>query len=255
MSMPDPFDATHPGHPQGTPWGFWATLGIGLGIAIYWLILQSIAAVGLLFVIDSNTFHDEAALIESLGNSGDVLAASTIAGACLATPCIVLMMFLRKTYPLRDYLGIRRFRMAQLFSWMGILLLVMLAGDGFTKFVMHQPVIPESMVTIYGNTDNHPLLWLALIVAAPVFEEVFFRGFLLEGFRHTRLGSVGAVLLTSGIWALIHQQYDGHFLFFLFLVGILLGMAKLRTGSIVFVTLLHAFNNIVATLQVDFFTP
>lgn len=249
--MPNSFNATHPGYTPGTPWGFWATIGLGTGIALYWLIAQSVAAVGLLFVIDSSIFQDHASLMESLTNSGDTLAVATICGAFLTTPLILLMMFLRSSYPLRDYLGMRRFRVSQLLPWMGITFLVMLAGDGFTKYVMHRPVVPESMATIYQNTNHYTLLWIALVVAAPVFEELFFRGFLLEGFRHTRMGATGAVLLTSVIWTVIHAQYEGYQLMFLFLVGILLCIAKLRTGSIVLVTLLHAFNNIIATLQMS----
>ena len=46
----------------------------------------------------------------------------------------------------------------------------------------------------------------------PVFEELFFRGFLLEGFRRTFLGTTGAVVLTSLLWAVIHTQYDLYYM-------------------------------------------
>jgi len=41
-----------------------------------------------------------------------------------------------------------------------------------------------------------------------LFEELFFRGFLFRGLSSSFMGPVGAVLVTSALWALIHTQYD-----------------------------------------------
>jgi len=53
-----------------------------------------------------------------------------------------------------------------------------------------------------------PLFGIAAVVFAPLFEEGFFRGFLFVGFKQSRLGSFGTILITSAAWAALHIQYD-----------------------------------------------
>ena len=90
---------------------------------------------------------------------------------------------------------------------------------------------------------------MALIVAAPLGEEFLFRGFLLEGFRHPWLGTFGAVLLTSVLWAALHMQYVYFGIVMILAVGIFLGYCRLKTGSLWLCIWLHAFMNLVATVE------
>ena len=76
-----------------------------------------------------------------------------------------------------------------------------------------------------------------------------FRGFLLEGFRRSRLGPAGAVLLTSLIWTVLHAQYGLYELTHIFLLGIILGAARLSTGSVKVPMALHAVVNLIATIE------
>jgi uncharacterized protein len=88
------------------------------------------------------------------------------------------------------------------------------------------------MVHVYETASVAPLLWVALIAAAPLFEEVFFRGFLFEGFQHSKLGPIGTVWLTSLGWTVLHLQYGTYELGTIFVLGILFGVARLKTRSI-----------------------
>jgi membrane protease YdiL (CAAX protease family) len=106
------------------------------------------------------------------------------------------------------------------------------------------------MVNIYNTSVWPPLLWLALVIFTPALEETFFRGFLFEGFRQSRIGVIGAIGLTTLIWAALHVQYDIYGMFIIFIMGILLGIARFKTGSLWSSLLMHAFFNFVATLQV-----
>ena len=56
-------------------------------------------------------------------------------------------------------------------------------------------------------------------------------------------------LLTALIWALIHVQYSAYEIAIIFIMGIMLGIVRLRTGSLWSAILMHAFMNFVATLQ------
>lgn len=90
-------------------------------------------------------------------------------------------------------------------------------------------------------------------VAAPVFEELFFRGFFFRGIQQSRLGNVGAVLITSFFWSIIHVQYDLPLIIWIFLLGILLGIARARSNSTYLTIALHALLNLIATIQIEVF--
>ena len=94
-----------------------------------------------------------------------------------------------------------------------------------------------------------PVLVVALLVAAPVVEEVFFRGFLFKGLAASAVGAGGAILLTSLLWAGIHLQYDVYGKGLIFTVGLFLGVVRWRTGSVTLTVMLHGMINAVATTQ------
>ena len=77
-----------------------------------------------------------------------------------------------------------------------------------------------------------------------------FRGFLFQGLMCSRLGPTGAVLLTSLLWAVIHLQYGPVEITFIFLLGVVLGCIRLKTGSIWTPFLVHAVSNLIATVEV-----
>jgi membrane protease YdiL (CAAX protease family) len=88
------------------------------------------------------------------------------------------------------------------------------------------------------------------VVAAPLYEETFFRGFMFRGIRQSRLGATGALLITAAVWALMHVQYDAFTVAQIFAGGILLGAARLKTGSIYTTLAMHALWGLVATIEI-----
>ena len=88
-----------------------------------------------------------------------------------------------------------------------------------------------------------------MIVAAPLFEEIFFRGFLFQGIRHSKLGAVGAIVITAAVWAMIHMQYNAFQMSLIFLGGLLLGTARLKTDSIQPTIVMHVLWNIIALIE------
>jgi hypothetical protein len=107
------------------------------------------------------------------------------------------------------------------------------------------------MVDIDATARFRPLLWFALIVMAPLFEESLFRGFLIPGMQRSFLKAPGAILLTSALWALIHSQYEPFHIGIIFVGGILLGTARVSTGSLPLCIFLHATMNIIATVELE----
>ena len=87
---------------------------------------------------------------------------------------------------------------------------------------------------------------LTTVIVAPVLEEVLFRGMILGSLRESG-NTVRAVVLSSLIFGIIHiipQQVVNAFV-----VGLILGLVYVRTGSLFAVILIHALNNAVAYIQ------
>ena len=102
----------------------------------------------------------------------------------------------------------------------------------------------------YASIGSPWILWLAVIVAAPLFEELFFRGFIIKGLAESRVRWPGAVVISSGLWSLIHLQYNSYELVFVFVLGLILGVARVKTGSTLLTFLLHSLVNLAAMSEV-----
>src|SRR5262249_11455714 len=109
------------------------------------------------------------------------------------------------------------------------------ASTGVLTYAVGRPMSVPFVADLYRTaleTGTMPLVLLAVAVAAPITEESLFRGFLLRGWAASWLGPVGAVVLTSAIWACIHLQYDWVIVGEIFGLGLLFGYLRLRSGSI-----------------------
>jgi uncharacterized protein len=88
--------------------------------------------------------------------------------------------------------------------------------------------------------------WLELVVVgvlvAPLVEELFFRGFLLHRWAR-RWGTPTAVVASSALFAVLHGEWIGHFLF-----GVAMAALYLRTGRLWMPIAAHAINNGVVAL-------
>lgn len=83
---------------------------------------------------------------------------------------------------------------------------------------------------------------LGIAVCAPIVEECFFRGLMLDKLRvHFALWA--AVLISSALFALIHTQYGATGMLAVFLLALILAWARLKTGALWLPIFLHALNN------------
>jgi membrane protease YdiL (CAAX protease family) len=184
-----------------------------------------------------------------MASNGLFLAVSTCASAPVGVALTGLFASMRRGITVRDYLGLRPVSPKRLLGWCAALLGLIAASDGLS-LALGKPVVPEFMDRAYASAGFAPLLWLALVVAAPVSEELLFRGFCMTGIRASRLGNWGAVVVSSLIWSAMHLQYDAYGIASIFVSGLLLGWARLRTDSTVTPMVMHALMNLVATVEV-----
>ena len=249
--MPEPAADSGPLPACARPWGFWITIAWTLLIGAGYVVAQGVVLI--IYTGPGSLRSDRPPTLEALISDGDLLAWCTICSAPVGVGLCVLFAWLRKGIRVRDYLGWCRPGGRAWLRWCGAIILFGAASDLVTTLVLKQPLVPEVMVDIYRNAGNLPLLWLAIVVAGPVAEEFMFRGFLfagLQGADRSRWRDLAAVTATSGTWAGIHLQYDAYGMAVIFLGGILLGYARVRTGSLPLCILLHGLMNLVATVEV-----
>jgi membrane protease YdiL (CAAX protease family) len=88
---------------------------------------------------------------------------------------------------------------------------------------------------------------LLIVIAAPLSEEIFFRGFIFGGLRR-RLPFVGAALISAAIFGVFHYTGAGSLAVVpqLAFLGFALAWVYERTGSIYPAIAIHATNNLLA---------
>lgn len=91
------------------------------------------------------------------------------------------------------------------------------------------------------------LVFTAIVILAPVIEELFFRGYLFKLFQD-KLGDNPAMILTAILFAAVH--FNIHTFLPILVMGGLMGWARKRSGSIVPSLLIHSMNNLIALLVV-----
>ncbi|MCA0434763.1 MAG: CPBP family intramembrane metalloprotease [Proteobacteria bacterium] len=104
-----------------------------------------------------------------------------------------------------------------------------------------------------ADLADEPLLFAlafpAVVAGAPLVEEFVFRGALFSALRQTWLKAPGTLVVTSAAWALVHgSAAPWLFVLLLFFMGLVLGGALLRFGSIWVPVILHAVWNCIVSL-------
>jgi uncharacterized protein len=155
---------------------------------------------------------------------------------------------LKKNAQIKNYLCINPIYAKSTFKWLVLLAIFLVLGDTIAYFLKDESAT-NFMVENYKSAKPLWVLWIALVLAAPLFEEMFFRGFLLKGFSNGFLGDYGAVVITSAFWAIIHLQYSAYYIGVIFCLGLIFGLAKIKTKSILTPLVLHMANNAFALIM------
>jgi membrane protease YdiL (CAAX protease family) len=240
------------GDKPATPWGFWATIGFSIVVLGVFVAIQTAVIMPFVFAeMRRQPGVSPQALTENLESNGLLLALATVISTPACIALTVLFASLRKPTSVRRYLGLNPVSPRTLLVWCLAVVLFMLLSDGLT-YLLAREVVPTQMVEAYRTAGFLPLLWLAIIGLAPLFEEVFFRGFLFSGIRHCWLGGPGAIVITALTWAGIHLQYDIYQVSVIFAGGLLLGIARLKSSSLCPTVAMHAIWNVIAMVETAF---
>ena len=246
---PEAFEPGTAVPPEPRPWGPWATLGLSL--AVYLMFLVGQGAVIAAFLMPELAGRPDADLqsVNDLLGQGDVVLSALVVSGALGTALVLLFARMRPGLTAWDYLNLVPVGLKTLLAWLGLTVIV-LALYHLLSMVVKPQDVSHMYLRLYETASHPALFWLAIVIVAPVFEELFFRGFMFRGLSGSRLGNWGAVVVTSLVWAVIHFQYDAKLVGFIFALGLFLGAARIRQGSVLLTIVLHGAINLVAGIEI-----
>lgn len=180
---------------------------------------------------------------------GDVLTLTYVVALPVMLVVLVPGVKLWRDESVRAWLAIEAVSVRRILVWCALMLAV-LALYMASGAVSDRPQVPEWMLDTWRTVDNRPAFFVAVAVLGPLLEELAFRGYILRAFEVSILGArVGAVAV-SFLWAAIHLQYDLFDASWIFVFGLVLAAARLKTGSLLTPFFLHALWNGISTVSV-----
>jgi uncharacterized protein len=224
------------------PWGFWATLGWGL-FAVLTGLFAAVAYVIIWMLTHGVHLPDPENAIFS--NIAGIVAS--------VAPLAVLFVAVKvRGWPLRSYFAIDTIPRRDLVLGVACLTVLIVALEALTSVlgVDDGSNFMEATYRAAKLAGVLPLMWLGVVVVAPITEELFFRGFLHRGWATSWLGVAGTIVLTSALWAALHQQYNWLGILFIFSMGLAFGWLRQRSGSTTLTIALHGLNNLLCTVLV-----
>jgi membrane protease YdiL (CAAX protease family) len=249
--LPEPAAKAAPPAPA-RPLSAWATVGWAVLAFFAWLAAQALVLIVFLvhwFARNPGVQID----VDQVAHDGYVVSIAAIVS--IAVQCGVVILAIRRAHhPVADYLGlVRRPHAREIVFCLAIVAVLLVAFD-LVSWMSGRDLVPPFLVKLYeaAREAGAPaliLLLIAVAVAAPIGEEIIFRGFLFRGWSVSPLGVTGTILLTSAIWAGIHLQYDWYGLVQVFCLGLLFGWVRTRSGSILLTMMMHAMCNVAAMIE------
>lgn len=218
------------------PWGRFATFALA---AIALLVGQFAALIALTYWYGLGIGH--------LPNfSGDGAAIAII--IAVSTPVEVALLFLfarRAATSAVEYLGLIWPRSSEVIFGVAAMVGLMIIGDALS-WLLGRAFVTPFQINIYKTASAGGWLvwlWLAIVIATPIGEEIIFRGFLFRGWLKSPRDVWPVIFTTAFLWAIIHLQYDWYVIGQIFVFGLYLGWIRWATGSTILTILLHALIN------------
>ena len=123
---------------------------------------------------------------------------------------------------------------------------ILIAFDTLDR-IIHKFIPPPEYIIDLGeimrpdSTLGYIFLFLAVVIVAPIGEEIVFRGFLQKFLEEYWKDITRAVLVTSLFFAMIH--FNPFWTIQIYLLGVILGFLAWKTKSVIPSILLHIVNN------------
>jgi membrane protease YdiL (CAAX protease family) len=148
------------------------------------------------------------------------------------------------------YLALNRPRPGEIVFAVLCIIAFIIASD-LLLVVSGRALVPSYQIEAYQSAKDAGWLiglLLAVIIVAPIGEEIAFRGFLYRGLVHPGYEKITIVVIAIA-WALLHIQYDWLGMVQIFAAGLLLGWVRWASRSTTLTILMHVMINVEAMIE------
>jgi len=223
------------------PWGIFATFALG-AITLIGGQLSGLTAVSRLYGFDLNQ-------VATISRDGGAF----ILFICVSAPVQVTLLLAAAGYKGNAvaYLGYKLPRRSEVLFGIAALATLIVVGD-VVSLLAGRNIVDPFQSDIYQAAQRanlFPLLLFAITILIPVAEETLFRGFLFRGWLRSPRSAWPVIVLTAGLFAVIHVQYDWFLIVQVFAFGILFGWMRWVTGSTILTMLLHGLINLEGMVE------
>ena len=223
----------------GAPWGYREILLL-LAVALLAQLLVTLAAVSVLGRV--RALEPDAAM-ELLRASPQIVVPLQMLTWLPVLACVWYTVSVRHGLPLRTGLAWNSPpRSAKSYVRTGALLAF---GSALLSIAIGDRTESSPMTELLSNPDSLWVMGVFGVFVAPCFEELVFRGFLFGSLERMH-GTAAALLGSSAVFAALHgAQYGWQWpqLVVLGLVGCAFGVIRIRSGSTMASTIVHAAYN------------
>lgn len=223
--------------PQRQPFWGYIDLLLFIGIAVG---LTVILLVPIVVVAKVGTRQSAQTIALDLGAQAVLYAAIYFA--------LKIVFATRYHQPVFRSLGWRRVAVHPgLYAVLGVLLAIGVQG---LLMVLHTPEVKSPVESLIDSRLTLFVVGVMAVIAAPIFEEAVFRGFLQPLLSRT-FGSIAGIVITAALFGGLHwTEYSGvwQYAAAITVLGIVFGWIRARTNSLIPSTIMHACHNGVAVL-------
>ena len=220
------------------PWGIGSTIARTLtAILLSMIVTTGLYAVWSGGVSPSSAYH------------GVVVSFGTFISVPVQLAVVIFAVQLRHWSP-TIYLGLVPPRRAEVIVAIASIVALGVIFDAMLYFPGRELVSAFQVEAWRTASEAGWLAWLliAIIVVAPIGEEVVFRGFMFRGLAKPgwEVHAIGGIALA---WALLHIQYDWLGTAQVFLIGVMLGWFRWASGSTLLTTGMHVLINLESMIE------
>lgn len=193
----------------------------------------------------ASIFNVDISNSESLSN-GD-LTGFTILLSAIVGVIMLLNACKRLGIDLKNSFDIKPFKLWPLI----ISIIVFLCFFGLMNLLSgYFPSLEDDFAENLIKSSHYPvLLLLGIGIAGPIFEELFFRGLLINTFNTLNKGVHFSVMITSILFALVHGQYNLTVMLAIIPFGLILGYSRIYSKSIIPAIIVHVLNNSITLIS------
>ena len=216
---------------------------------VFFSIIIPLLAVFIFFITGLGSLVlDNVSTFEQFESNPSVTFVVSLISLFLIVPLLKYSLYSSIRTQIMARLAIRSVHLCPFFCVLIAVFVYMVVEYYLAEYLMVEA--PNFMLEMQAQTNNlldKSLLFFSVVVIAPIFEEVIFRGVAFYRLQQTVLGVSGAVIIPSLIFTFLHGQYDQADIFvLLFVFSCFMGGIRSLSGNIWYCVLGHMIINLFA---------